>query len=215
LQCFIATVVGVGQLRYISFFLPSSGRTPASVALALIKKMKPYLIILTFGLLFSSFNIVYLNGADRHSTVILKMNYKSPGFRGFGGSLTLRNTETNEVYKSESKIGFKQFIVLENIPIGEYEVQELEIISGGPLIFIRDKSLFNELTIDSAKNYYLGNYLTQKIKPILKLHIAVTKIDSDSEDKIIKNLPEEFSNVDIEYSKTLFKEERTEIEINN
>jgi hypothetical protein len=36
----MATVVGVGQLRYLSVFMPSSGRTPASVAYPIQKLSK-------------------------------------------------------------------------------------------------------------------------------------------------------------------------------
>jgi len=178
--------------------------------------MKHIQILVILGIMFSSFSITNLDKTEDHSTLLLKMNYKSLGLKGFGGNLIIRNLETNEVFKSVSKIGFSPFIIIEDLPIGEYEVLELKIISGGPIISIRDKNLFNTIKLESPKNYYLGNYLTTKIKPIFKLNIAVSRKEKDSERTIVKQLrkkSEEWLDLKIDYENILFKVDRTEIEI--
>jgi len=180
--------------------------------------MKHILILLSLSLVFSSFSSINSENTESLSTVIFKLNYNSWGLRGFGGRLTVRNIETNEIYKRRTKKGFRPFIIIENLPVGEYEILELEIISGGPLIYIKDKNLFNVLRIEKPKNYYLGNYLTKKIKPILKLNIAISKKEKDPEFKIMKQLiakSPKWLNLEIDYSKSLFKSDRTEVKITN
>ena len=146
------------------------------------------------------------------------MNYNSWGFRGFGGSLSVRNIETNKVYQSHTKFGFMPFIIVEDLPIGQYEIIELEIISGGPIILLRDRNLFNIIELNSPKNYYLGNYLTKKIKPVFKLNIAVSAIENDDDEKIREQLlkkSDKWYDLEIDKEQRLFKSNRTEILIKN
>ncbi len=160
----------------------------------------------------------YAQSIDKpnYSALIFKMNYNSMGLRGFGGKLTVRNVETNEVYKSKSKMGFNPFIVIEDLPIGIYETIELEILTGGPILILRDRRLFNQIKIDTAKNYYLGNYLTKKIKPLFKYNIDVTCIENDPQNKVSKQLKKKDSKwltLDTDFDQKLFRYMSTEIQI--
>jgi len=150
------------------------------------------------------------------SSLVINMNYSSMGLRGFGGKLVIRELATGEKFESHTKIGFNSFIIIENLPSGKYEVVDLKIITGGPVIILRDKQIFDTLTIESPQNYYLGNYLTKKIKPLLEYHIEVTSINADNESKIYKKLGKlsnKWLDLEINYSQNLFKIEKTRISL--
>lgn len=152
------------------------------------------------------------NPQENTSAVILKLRYKSPGQSGYGGSIRLRNTETNTVYESISKIGFNPYVVITNIPKGTYTVEEIRIITGYNTLTIREPSYFRPIQIDASEIYYLGNYHTKKVAPMSGMHFLVRKEDNDDEKKIHKQLGKEadsWLNYKITFDYPLFKSDST------
>lgn len=153
------------------------------------------------------------NPQENTAAVILKLRYKSPGMSGYGGTLRLRNTETNAVYESRSRVGFNPFVVITDIPKGTYTVEGIQVITGGhnPLV-VQDPSFFRPIHIDAAAIYYIGNYKMKKVAPLLGMHFQVSKEDNDDEKKIYKQLGKEadfWLKYKISFDQSLFKSDST------
>lgn len=146
------------------------------------------LLLLLVVLVCTSFKQNTVSEPESLGAIILKLKYNSYGMVGFGGSLKLRNLESDQTFESKSKMGNNPFVIVENLPVGNYEVEELKIISGTNIITLRKGLGFNTLKIDSEKVYYLGYYMTKKIPPLTEYHIQITKGENDSVEKIYKAL---------------------------
>lgn len=173
-------------------------------------------IIFIFGM--TSFKNMSRIGNDNSAVILMKIKYNAYGWTGFGGTLKVRNTLTNETYESKTMKGFSPFVMIANVPYGTYSVEELQIISGPYKVTIKDKSEFNEIQIAESKIYYLGNYITKKVPPLLKLNFLITNAEADNEGKIYKQLKKDseiWSKYSIDYEQMLFKSDSTKIEIKN
>jgi hypothetical protein len=149
---------------------------------------------------------------ENTSAVILKLRFKSPGMSGYGGTLRLRNTETNTVYEGRSKVGLNPFVVITNIPKGTYTVEEIQIATGYNMLTIQDQSFFQPIQIDEPEIYYLGNYRIKKVAPLLGMHFQVRKEDNDDVKKIYKQLGKEadpWLKYKITFDHSLFKSDST------
>jgi hypothetical protein len=152
------------------------------------------------------------NPQENTSAIILKLRYKSPGLSGYGGTLRLRNTETNTIYESRSKVGINPFVVITNIPKGTYIIEEIQVITGYNTLTIRDQSFFQPIHIDAPEIYYLGNYKTKKVAPLSGMHFQVRKEDNDDEKKIYKQLGKEADSwlkYKITFDHSLFRSDST------
>ena len=155
---------------------------------------------------------------NNNSIVLIKVKYNSYGINCFGGKLKIRNVATNKLYESKSKTGFNSFVMITNVPKGTYAVEELQIISRPNTLIIREKPYFTLLNIDESKIYYLGNYTTKKIPPLLELHFQIAKTKIDEEEKIYKQVKkdsESWLKFKIDYQQQLFKSDTIQVEIKN
>ena len=169
-------------------------------------------VVLVAVLLWSSY------GTRDSSTcnLIVEVNYNSYGLRGFGGYMHLKNIKTGHVYSSNSKKGFCSYIVTKDLPVGSYEVLNLEIITGGPIILVEDHRLFDTLHLEEPISYYGGNYMIKKIKPLFQYHIRITEVPSDSERKIRKKLAKHVaypSSRPINYEQRILAQDSTELQV--
>jgi hypothetical protein len=158
------------------------------------------------------------SGSEELASVSVRMTFKSPGFTGYGGYLSLVNVESGKLYESTIKMGFRPYIVVEDLPMGHYEVVYLHVITGGPYLFLDDQQLYNQILVEESKNYYLGNYLTKKIKPTFKLHVKITKEEDDPREKIYKKIgkiDKKWTSLEIDYSQSLFKNDSSKVIIRN
>jgi len=153
-----------------------------------------------------------------NSVVIVKLKYNSYGCTGYGGKLIIKNVVTNIRYQSKVKMGFNSFVMITSVPNGTYVVEALQIITGCNTLMLRDESYFNEIIIDEAKIYYLGNYFTEKIPPLFELHFESSKRENDEEAKIYKQVKkdsETWLQLKIDFTEHLFTTETTTIELKN
>ncbi|MCH2215528.1 MAG: hypothetical protein MK086_10185 [Flavobacteriales bacterium] len=143
------------------------------------------------------------------STVILELNYKSPGLRGMGGYLSLKNLNSGEEFQSESnKLSFNSFVIVENLPPGTYEVIDFNLEYGGGSIGTKNSKFFNHLNIKPSSNYFVGSYLAKKVKPIFKFHIQIFKVSSPTEEKILKKLnkkSDRWSELNLDFTEQLLR----------
>ena len=181
-------------------------------------KLTTILILSIFTVWSSYFDSNSHLDSEELSSVSVRMTFKAKGFTGYGGYLSLINVESKEAYQSTTKIGFRPYILVENLPIGEYDVVFLDVITGGPYVLLDDKKLFNRISIVEQKNYYLGNYLIKKIKPTFKLHVSITKQEDDSTGKIYKKIEkigEKWTALEIDFDQALFKNDSSKVIIRN
>jgi hypothetical protein len=177
-----------------------------------------YILILSLGLVITSFKITGPLSSDKLSVIVINVKYKSFGIVGYGGELKIRNIETNELFESHSKKGLNPIVIIEKVPAGTYVVEEIKIISGPNILTIKDKTLFNTLDLNSPKIYYLGSYLAKKIPPILELNFQIIKTENDGSEKIYKELKkksDEWLKLNIDFDMRLFKSDNTNFEIKN
>jgi len=152
------------------------------------------IIFLLIVFLTTSFKTTKHAGVNDLSVLVVKLRYNSHGMTGFGGSLKVRNLETNVIFESKSKKGFNPFVIVENLPIGNYKVEELSIISGPNVLTLRNEVDFNTLKIDTSKVYYLGSYMAKKIPPLRDLSFQVARTDNDKPEEIYKQLKKNSDN---------------------
>ncbi len=177
-----------------------------------------YIIFLLIGILTSSFKSADQIETNNLSALVIKLTYDSYGMTGFGGSLKVRNLETNEVFESKSRIGFNPFVIIENLPLGNYKVEELKINSGSNVLTSRNDLEFNQLKLDTSKVYYLGSYLTEKIPPMMELNFQITRTENDETKKIYKQLKKKSENwlkLQIDFEQRLLINDSTTIKIKN
>jgi len=152
------------------------------------------------------------------SIIITRIQYNSHGMVGYGGQLVIRNKETNQLYSSQSKRGLNPFIVIRNVPPETYSIVQFAIITGPNKLIIHNPTVFNEIVVNNASIYFLGNYSTKKIRPLLKYVILISHVQ-DVGDKIIhdriNDKSEKMIDLKINYHIKLFKQDSTIIEINN
>ena len=101
--------------------------------------------------------------AINNSIVVLQINFKSPLMSG--GSLLIRNVNTNDVFEAQFRYTNSDIIVIPNVPAGNYKVEELFVIAGDPstnFSILSKDSHFNDLTIDESSIYYIGKYTFKK-----------------------------------------------------
>ncbi len=181
--------------------------------------MKTKLIIfLLLGIHLISFRSLSSIDSDGLSALVIKLKYNSYGMTGFGGSLRVRNIKTDEVFESKSKKGFNPFVIIENVPSGNYIVERLDMISGPNVLKLANKSDFNVIKVNESRIYYLGNYEAKKIPPLMKLNFAVMKSEQDSEEKVYKQLKKKSDSwlkLKIDFGQSLFVKDSTTIEIKN
>jgi hypothetical protein len=153
-----------------------------------------------------------------NSIIITRINYRSHGMVGFGGSLIIRNTKTNQLYQGQSKKGFNPFVIVPNVPPGTYSVDYFTIISGSNKIMIHDTTYFNKIVFDKPSIYFLGNYFSEKIPPLLKYVIKISLRLEIEDIKIYKEIHENsksWMDLKINNEIKLFKNDSTIIEIQN
>ncbi|HLN53662.1 MAG TPA: hypothetical protein VK212_08130 [Lentimicrobium sp.] len=175
-----------------------------------------HIIILVVGLLMISFVPTDSVTSNKLSVLIVKLRYNSHGITGFGGSLKVRNLETNEVYESKSKKGFGPYVIVENIPVGNYKVEDLKIISGPNVLTLGNELEFNRIKIDTSQVYYLGSYLTKKIPPIKDLNFQMIRTENDEKETIYKQLKKKSDNwqkLQIDFQQTILLNDTTTIKI--
>lgn len=150
------------------------------------------------------------------AVILLRLKYKSPAEVGVGGKLKIRNINTNETFESHAKIGLNPHVKISNVPFGTYIVEELEIRTGAGRIFIQEDLFFNQIKIEEPKVYYLGNYMTKKIPPLLKYNVQIFKQDKENNNKIYDEVKENFTNlqnVKVIYDIELLKKDSTIIQL--
>jgi hypothetical protein len=150
------------------------------------------------------------------SAIIVKLRFHSAGSSGYGGSLRVRNMETGARYESHAKIGLNPFVIIEDLPLGTYKVEELNIISGTNVLPISDESKFNSIKVDSIKAYYVGAYLAEKVPPHKGLHFSITKMEDDNIGKVHKQLAKKSENAAelmVDFEQHLFLAELTDIDL--
>lgn len=182
----------------------------------MIKMNIKQVLILLVGLITISFKTTDNATSDNLSVLIVKLRYDSYGMVGFGGSLIVRNLETNDMYQSKSKIGFNPFVIVENLPLGNYKIEKLEIISGSNVLSLNDEFIFNTLKIDTPKIYNLGSFMTKKIPPLMELNFKITRTENDENEKIykkVKRMSEKWQDLQIDSSHNLFVKDTTIIKI--
>ncbi|MBU3663700.1 MAG: hypothetical protein FGM41_10965 [Bacteroidetes bacterium] len=175
-----------------------------------------YLLLLLVVLVSTSFKKYAISEPENLAVIIIKLKYNSYGMTGFGGSLKVRNLATDEIFESKSKMGDNPFVIVENLPLGNYEVEELKIISGSNIITLRSELGFNTIKLDSSKVYNLGYYMTKKIPPLMEYHIQVTKRKNDAVEKIYKALKKKSDKwlaLPIDFGQNLFLNDSTNIQI--
>lgn len=177
-----------------------------------------HILILIAGLLAISFKPTDSEISDNLSVLIVKLKYNSYGMTGFGGALKVRNLETNQVFESKSKKGLNPYVIVENLPIGNYKVEELKIISGPNVLTLRNEVEFNRLKVDTSKVYYLGSYMTRKIPPIKELNFQVIRIENDEIETIykqLKNKSDKWQKLQIDLQQSVLVKDTTTIKIKN
>jgi hypothetical protein len=153
-----------------------------------------YIAFLLVILLTTSFQTTDQTEVEKLSVLVVKLRYQSHGMTGFGGSLKVRNLETNEIFQNKSKIGFNPFVIVENLPVGSYKVEALEVISGSNILTLRNEFDFNTLKLDTSMVYYLGSYMATKIPPLMGLNFQVARTENDNPKEIYKQLKKKSDN---------------------
>jgi hypothetical protein len=181
-----------------------------------MKQFRYFFLYIIVIFCFSSFRNPGIIEQTPKSILVIRVEYHSFGMSGLGGFLKIRNIDTNEVFVSKKRIGFYPFVVISDIPDGNYVVEELQIMAGSNKLIIRDELCFNTIHINGAKIYYLGRYLAEKIPPLLKLNFLITMDEKDDESKIYKQVRREsdaWLKYQIGWDHQLFKKDSTQIEI--
>jgi hypothetical protein len=174
--------------------------------------------ILFLLLISSSFKDDRKSDKIKKSVVLVQLNYNSYGMRGYGGVLKIRNVEDNTTYVNKSKIGFNSFVMIPNLAIGRYIVEELQIVAGSNRMALTNKIYFDTLKLMEPKVYYLGNYLVEKVPPLIDLNFMICKMENDDEKKIYKQVKkdsESWLELKIDMAQQLFKADSTKVAIKN
>ncbi len=120
-------------------------------------------IFKTIGLFVLLFSLVSLNfKSEKESALVtISMTTKGAMQKGYGISMTLTNIESKETYKSESLGPISPHAMFNELPEGKYQVTKIEVPLGQLIYVNYSKELtdfFGELTFESGKAYYLGNF---------------------------------------------------------
>lgn len=180
--------------------------------------MKRVLLIISLVFVSCFKQPIYKRSGTQNSVIIVTVNFKSPMLKGYGGSLKLRNVTTNEIFSEQFRRGFYSTIILPNIPLGSYKVEEFVIIAGNLKILLKNhEERFNVINIAEPAIYDLGNYLITKEPPLLKFKIKVNLEPPIDSSKVTSELAEKtnsWTSLRINKSTKLFKRDTDYIAIN-
>lgn len=185
-----------------------------------IKKAILNVSIISVGIIASSFSNCFIKlSHENKAIIIVKTRYSTSASTGLGGFLYIRNVETKTIYKGESNSAYSPYIVIKDVPIGNYIVEEVQIPTGVTpfdLLHInKGVTHYDTLQISSNKIFYLGSYLSFKTKPLLSHKYRVIRKENDVEKKIykqVKKRAEDWINFEIDYSQRLFNSDTTVVE---
>lgn len=147
------------------------------------------------------------------STLIFRLQYSSPGSKGFGGSIRIKNIETGMEYTGRSHAGLSPFVVVKDIPPGRYQVATMEVITGTVPLRMNSSDMLGQITIDTPMAYYLGSYNIKKTGSIGSRDLKIVHQDNDKIQKIRKQLKKNGDNQaerPIQFRQQLFVADITE-----
>jgi|688.fasta_scaffold230086_2 hypothetical protein len=152
-----------------------------------LKKIKPIVLFLLIVFL-TSFKPHKAKDSKNSSVVFVKLNSYTNGNRGFGGSLKIRNIQTDKVYKSPDPNGYNYtgFVFIKNVPNGEYIFEEVTINTGFRTIILQDPKLFQKIKIDEPMMYFLGHYHINKLSTTTVKRYEVLRQKKDSDEKVFE-----------------------------
>lgn len=183
--------------------------------------IKWYCFLLTLAWCTTSFSLQCQNeDLEALSTVIIQSNYEPWGANS-DGMLILMNTKTKRLYENKTSLFFQsRFIIIENLPPGEYVVSALFLPTGGTRIEQYNDSLFDTIRVNEPKHYYLGNYSIKKVrapvKPFFKFYVEVHSVEKNRIDKLRKLLhrrSEKWDKLEIDCEGSFFKSDTTLIKV--
>ena len=156
---------------------------------------------------------------SNNSIIVLQVRFTSGMMNGNGGFLTIKNAKTNEILKTQFRYTFSDFIVIPNVPMGTYKVEELFVIAGSQStnFSVKGESMyFNNIEITEPAIYYLGKYLIKKIPPLFQLQVSVDKQPDSDSIRILKEVKEptkSWQALKIKNENKLFKNDKTEFRV--
>lgn len=158
------------------------------VLLNKMMKFKP-IVLLLFILLITAFKPYKAKYSKNSSVIFVKLNSYINGNKGFGGSLKIRNIQTNKVYKSPAPNGYNYsgYVFIKNVPNGEYFFEEVSIDTGTRLLILQDSSMFAKINIDQPMIYFLGHYHINKLTTTTEKRYQVLKQNNYSAEKIFED----------------------------
>lgn len=145
--------------------------------------------------------------SEEGALVTISMTTKGSMQKGYGIVMTLTNIDTKESFKSKSLGPISPHAMFKELPEGKYMVTKIEVPLGQLMYINRSKELtdfFGELTFESGKPYYLGNFTGNReigrnnvfhlwldkpdIHPKLIKKLSKKKVDL-TEEQLIKTFP--------------------------
>lgn len=157
-------------------------------------KFKP-IVLLLFILLITSFKPYKAKDPENSSVIFVKINSYVNGYEAYGGNLKIRNIKTNKVYKSPNRNGYNNYspyVLIKNVPIGEYFFEEVSIDTGTRLLILQYSSMFARINIDQPMIYFLGHYHINKLTTTTEKRYQVLKQNNYSAEKIFEDAKGKF-----------------------